>query len=197
MTQQDSLPGEQDDDAAEAVAVACLDGTEREPGARTHARTRRTREDEMRALVEQLPDAVARHDPATRIVYANPAWTRLVGCADAVPGRRIGEVAPGSTAVARYQRALDHVAASGEPAELDFIGAAGGRAAARLRSVRRAMLVELVAEIRAARARDLRGVQRTIRRLTTLTHAATAAATAAGLRVCGHELDRGLAASPA
>ena len=135
MTQQDSLPGEQDDRAAEAVDVACLDGTEREPGARTHARMMRTREDEMRALVEQLPDAVARHDPATRIVYANPAWTRLIGCAKAVPGRRIGEVAPGSTAVARYQRALDQAAASGEPAELDFIGAAGGRAAARLRIV--------------------------------------------------------------
>jgi hypothetical protein len=59
------------------------------------------------------------------------------------------------------------------------------------------MLVELLAEIRAARSRDLRGVQRAIRRLTTLTHAATAAASAAGLRICGHELDRGIAQLPA
>jgi hypothetical protein len=54
-----------------------------------------------------------------------------------------------------------------------------------------------VAEIRAARAHDLRGVQRAIRRLTALTHDATRAAEAAGLTICGHELDRGLSALPA
>jgi hypothetical protein len=59
------------------------------------------------------------------------------------------------------------------------------------------MLVELLREIKAARRRDLRGVQRSIRRLTPLGHVATVAATDAGLRICGHELDRGLADQPA
>jgi hypothetical protein len=70
-------------------------------------------------------------------------------------------------------------------------------AATRLRRARGAMLVELLREIKAARRRDLRGVQRSIRRLTPLGHVATVAATDAGLRICGHELDRGLADQPA
>jgi len=71
------------------------------------------------------------------------------------------------------------------------------RAAERLRRARRAILVELLGQIRAARRQDLRGVQRAIRRLTPLNHAATAAASAAGLHICGHELDRGIAELPA
>jgi hypothetical protein len=59
------------------------------------------------------------------------------------------------------------------------------------------MLVVLVGEIRAARAQDLRGIQHAIRRLTHLSHAATAAAATAGLRICGHELDRGITELPA
>jgi len=103
---------------------------------------------------------------------------------------RTAELVAGAVALALRQE-LDGTAALGPPP------AADARAAERLRRARRAMLVELLAEIRAARAHDLRGIQRSIRRLTPLTHAATAAATAAGLRICGHELDRGLAEAPA
>jgi hypothetical protein len=100
------------------------------------------------------------------------------------------ELVAGAVALAVRQE-LDRTAKLGRPP------ASAARAAEQLRRARRAMLVVLVGEIRAARTRDLRGVQRAIRRLTTLTHQATRAATAAGLRVCGHELDRGLVASPA
>jgi hypothetical protein len=59
------------------------------------------------------------------------------------------------------------------------------------------MLVVLVGEIRAARDHDLKGIQHSIRRLTRLSHTATVAAAAAGLRICGHELDRGITELPA
>ena len=100
------------------------------------------------------------------------------------------ELVAGAVALAVRQE-LDRTAALGPPP------AAAARAAERLRRARRAMLVELVGQIRAARRHDLRGVQRAIRRLTPLNHAATAAAAAAGLRICGHELDRGIAELPA
>jgi hypothetical protein len=103
---------------------------------------------------------------------------------------RTAELVAGAVALALRQE-LDRTAALGPPP------AAAARAAEQLRRARRAMLVELLGEIRAARGRDLRGVQRAIRRLTPLSHRATAAAAAAGLRICGHELDRGLAELPA
>jgi hypothetical protein len=103
---------------------------------------------------------------------------------------RTAELVAGAVALALRQE-LDRTAALGRPP------AAAARAAQGLRRARQAMLAALVAEIRAARRRDLRGVQGAIRRLTPLSHAATAAATSAGLRVCGHELDRGLAELPA
>lgn len=103
---------------------------------------------------------------------------------------RSAELVAGAVALA-VRAELDRTARLGPPP------AAAARGAEQLRRARRAMLVALLAEIRAARARDLPGVQRAIRRLTTLTHAATAAAAAAGLRICGHELDRGLTAAPA
>jgi hypothetical protein len=103
---------------------------------------------------------------------------------------RSAELVAGAVALALRQE-LDRTAALGDPPP------AAARAAGRLRRARRAMLVELVGEIRAARRHDLRGVQRAIRRLTPLSHAATSAAAAAGLRVCGHELDRGIAELPA
>jgi len=103
---------------------------------------------------------------------------------------RTAELVAGAVALAVRQE-LDRTVALGPPPP------DAARAAARLRVVRRAMLVELLREIRAARRRDLAGIQRSIRRLTPLTHAATAAAALAGLDICGHELDRGLAQLPA
>ena len=103
---------------------------------------------------------------------------------------RTAELVAGAVALALRQE-LDRTAALGTPP------ASAARAAERLRRARRAMLVELVGEIRAARRHDLRGIQRAIRRLTPLSHAATTAAAAAGLRICGHELDRGLTEQPA
>jgi hypothetical protein len=103
---------------------------------------------------------------------------------------RTAELVAGAVALAVRQE-LDQTAQLGEPP------AGAARAAERLRRARRAMLVALVGQIRAARRHDLRGVQRAIRRLTPLNHAATAAAAAAGLHICGHELDRGIAELPA
>jgi hypothetical protein len=103
---------------------------------------------------------------------------------------KTAELVAGAVALALRQE-LDRTAQLG-PAP-----ASAARAAERLRRARRAMLVQLLGQIRAARRRDLRGVQRAIRRLTPLSHAATAASRDAGLRICGHELDRGLAEPPA
>jgi hypothetical protein len=103
---------------------------------------------------------------------------------------RSAELVAGAVALAVRQE-LDRTARLGPPPP------AAARGAARLQRARRAMLVELLGEIRAARGHDLHGVQRAIRRLTPLSHAAAAAAGAAGLRICGHELDRGLAEPPA
>jgi hypothetical protein len=103
---------------------------------------------------------------------------------------KTAELVAGAVALALREE-LDRTAALGAPPP------AFARGAEQLRRARRAMLVVLVAQIRAARARDLRGIQRAIRRLTRLSHAATAAAASAGLRICGHELDRGLTELPA
>ena len=103
---------------------------------------------------------------------------------------RTAELVAGAVALA-VRAELDKTAALGAPPP------AAAAAAEQLRRARRAMLVVLVAEIHAARAHDLKGIQGAIRRLTRLGHAATSAATAAGLRICGHELDRGLSELPA
>jgi hypothetical protein len=103
---------------------------------------------------------------------------------------RTAELVAGAVALALRQE-LDRTAALGSPPR------AAAPAAEQLRRARRAMLVVLLGEIRAARAQDLPGIQRAIRRLTRLSHAATAAAAAAGLRICGHELDRGITELPA
>jgi hypothetical protein len=103
---------------------------------------------------------------------------------------RTAELVAGAVALAVRQE-LDRTAELGDPP------AGAARAAERLRRARRAILVELLGQIRAARRQDLGGVQRAIRRLTPLNHAATAAASAAGLHICGHELDRGIAELPA
>jgi len=103
---------------------------------------------------------------------------------------RSAELVAGAVALALRQE-LDQTAALGDPP-----AAAAGHAE-QLRRARRAMLVVLVGEIRAARDHDLKGVQEAIRRLTRLSHTATVAAAAAGLRICGHELDRGITELPA
>jgi len=100
------------------------------------------------------------------------------------------ELVAGAVALALRQE-LDRTAALGPPPP------AAARAAEQLRRARRAMLVVLVGEIRAARTRNLRRIQHAIRRLTRLGHVATTAAAAAGLRICGHELDRGITELPA
>jgi diguanylate cyclase (GGDEF)-like protein/PAS domain S-box-containing protein len=98
----------------------------------------RTREDDMCALVEHMPEPVARHDMTTRLVYCNPAWERHMGCAQAAPGKRVDELFPAHPAVLRYQRTLEQAAATGECAEFDFVldvGAPGRRVDMRIRIV--------------------------------------------------------------
>jgi hypothetical protein len=103
---------------------------------------------------------------------------------------RTAELVAGAVALALRQE-LDQTAALGAPPA----SAAGN--AEELRRARRAMLVVLIGEIRAARRHDLAGIQHAIRRLTQLSHAATSAAAGAGLGICGHELDRGIKELPA
>lgn len=103
---------------------------------------------------------------------------------------RTAELVAGAVALALRQE-LDQTAALGDPPP------SAAAHAEQLRRARRAMLVVLIGEIRAARSHDLNGIQHAIRRLTQLSHAATIAATGAGLRVCGHELDRGIKDLPA
>jgi diguanylate cyclase (GGDEF)-like protein/PAS domain S-box-containing protein len=74
----------------------------------------------MRALVEHSSEAVACHDTTGRIVYCNPAWQRLMGCAPDATDRRVDEILPGHLASLHYQGALERVAASGEPLEFGF-----------------------------------------------------------------------------
>ena len=103
---------------------------------------------------------------------------------------KTAELVAGAVALALRQE-LDQTAALGDPPP------AAARHAEQLRRARRAMLDVLVGEIRAARAHDMKGIQHAIRRLTRLSHAASTAAAGAGLRICGHELDRGITELPA
>jgi diguanylate cyclase (GGDEF)-like protein/PAS domain S-box-containing protein len=80
----------------------------------------------MRALIEHASEAVARHDMAGRLVYCNPAWRRLMGCAPGAANRRVDEILPGHLASLHYQGALERAAASGEPAEFGFTISGGG-----------------------------------------------------------------------
>ena len=80
----------------------------------------------LRARVEHASEAVARHDVAGRIVYCNPAWRRLMGCAPGAMGRRVDEILPGHLASLHYQGALERVAANGEPVEFGFTISGGG-----------------------------------------------------------------------
>lgn len=95
-------------------------GTEPRPGGTRHA------PGGMRALVEHSSEAVARHDMAGRIVYCNPEWRRLMGCAQGATGRRVDEMLPGHLASLHYQGALERVAASGESAEFGFTVSGAG-----------------------------------------------------------------------
>src|SRR3954451_13246022 len=74
---------------------------------------------------------------------------------------RTAELVAGAVALAVRQE-LDRTAELGDPP------AGAARAAERLRRARRAILVELLGQIRAARRQDLRGVQRAIRRVAPL-----------------------------
>jgi hypothetical protein len=147
-------------------------------------------------LVLALTGCGASHDQAKRPDWragADDACFRarnLLAPLQAPSSFRTAELVAGAVALA-VRDELDRTAKLGTPPP------SVRHAATRLRRARSAMVVELVREIRASRRRDLSGVQRSIRRLTPLSHEATAAAAAAGLRICGHELDRGLTEAPA
>jgi diguanylate cyclase (GGDEF)-like protein/PAS domain S-box-containing protein len=79
----------------------------------------------LQALVDRLPDAIAHHDCATRIVACNPAWERTIRPARHPVGRRVDELSADPSVAVRYQRVLDHVLASGRPAEFDIVERGG------------------------------------------------------------------------
>ncbi|HEY8094763.1 MAG TPA: PAS domain-containing protein [Methylobacter sp.] len=80
------------------------------------------REREFRTLAENAPDSIIRYDRETRILYMNPVLERSLGVATAATmGRRPDELRPQSEAMLRYQKLLEHVIATGEPAEFEMI----------------------------------------------------------------------------
>jgi diguanylate cyclase (GGDEF)-like protein/PAS domain S-box-containing protein len=70
-------------------------------------------------LSDRVPDAIARHDRATRVVCCNAGWTALFAPARDATGCRVDALAPVQPFALRYQRALDRVLATGKAEEFD------------------------------------------------------------------------------
>lgn len=79
------------------------------------------RDDGLCALVDCLPDAIARHDNATRIVYCNPAWEAMLRPERHAIGQHVDVLFPLRPFTPRYQSLLEQVLASGAPAGFDFV----------------------------------------------------------------------------
>jgi len=75
----------------------------------------------LRALVDCLPDAIARHDDGTRVVYCNPAWETMLRPERHAIGQRVDALFPTRPFMPRYQDLLEQVLASGAPAGFDFV----------------------------------------------------------------------------
>ncbi len=83
------------------------------------------REREFRTLAENAPDSIIRYDRETRILYMNPVLERSLGMTTAATmGKRPDELRPQSEAMLRYQKLLEQVIATGEPAEFEMISEA-------------------------------------------------------------------------
>ncbi|MFU8789167.1 MAG: PAS domain-containing protein [Methylobacter sp.] len=84
-------------------------------------------EREFRALSENAPDNIIRFDRETRILYMNPVLERSLGITtEAVAGKHLDRVFPHSEAMLNFQKVLERVIATCEPAEFDMISAPVG-----------------------------------------------------------------------
>lgn len=80
------------------------------------------REREFRTLSENAPDNIIRFDCDTRILYMNPVLERTLGITtEAVTGKRLHELYPRNESMLCFQKVLEHVIATGEPAEFEMI----------------------------------------------------------------------------
>jgi len=80
------------------------------------------REREFRTLAENAPDNIIRYDRDARILYMNPKLERTLGVTmEAALGKRSDELHPVNEIVRSYQKVLEQVIATGEPAEFEMI----------------------------------------------------------------------------
>lgn len=80
------------------------------------------REREFRTLSENAPDNIIRYDRQIRILYMNPVLERTLGLvAEEIVGKRMVELYPNNEAMLSYQKLLEQVVATGEPAEFEMI----------------------------------------------------------------------------
>jgi PAS domain S-box-containing protein len=89
------------------------------------------REREFRTLSENAPDNIVRFDREVRILYMNPVLERTLGLTtEKIAGKRPNEIYPDNEAMLSYQKLLERVIATGEPAEFEMISepVGGGRA---------------------------------------------------------------------
>jgi PAS domain S-box-containing protein len=85
------------------------------------------REREFRTLSENAPDNIIRFDRETRILYMNPVLERTLGITtEAVMGERLDELYRHNEAMLRFQKVLEQVIITGEPAEFEMVSESVG-----------------------------------------------------------------------
>ena len=85
------------------------------------------REREFRTLSENAPDNIIRYDHETRILYLNPVLERTLGrTTEELAGMRMDELYPHNETMLSYQKLLEQVIATGEPAEFEMVSEAVG-----------------------------------------------------------------------
>lgn len=99
------------------VVGICRDITERKHAERVlHAR-----EQELRALVENTPDVIARYDAQCRLLYVNPVAQNMLGRSQSyLLGKTLCETSPLSSAVRTFQGKLEYVIETGCATEAEF-----------------------------------------------------------------------------
>ena len=79
------------------------------------------REEEVRALVENSPDFISRHDREGRMIYCNPSVSRLFCFSDReIFGKTALEILPGTQTGQVFHDAVMGVLKTGHPAEIEF-----------------------------------------------------------------------------
>lgn len=80
------------------------------------------REEEFRALVENSPDFISRHDRDGRLIYCNPSVSNLPWVSSReLLGKTALELFPGDESGRAFHDAVTEVVQTGRPAELEFV----------------------------------------------------------------------------